>query len=136
MPRPRKPRNLRLIQGTTRADDDAGDTTTLPLAQGVPEPPDWLPNIHAVKEWRRLAPILHANKLLTDASLSTLAMLCAVHGMLVAAFAEGFLPQASTLAQFRMLSNDLCIPPSCASKVPPQTPKRVNRFVRFQRPQE
>ncbi len=134
--RHRKPTNLKLLQGTARPDRNAGDDVTLPLADGIPAAPDWLPNAHAVKEWNRLAPILHANRLLTDASLSTLAMLCATHGMLVRAFAEGIMPHASMLAQFRMLSNDLCIPPSCAGKVPPQTPARGNRFARFKPSQE
>lgn len=67
MSNPRKPPQLKAVSGTARKDRDIGAAVDLPLVSSVPEAPDWLPNAHAVKEWDRLAPILTANKLLTEA---------------------------------------------------------------------
>ncbi|MFH7391160.1 hypothetical protein, partial [Pseudomonas syringae group genomosp. 7] len=65
MSRPRKPTALKVVAGTDRPDREAAAAAELPLVPDVPPAPDWMPNAHARKEWERLAPILHANKLLT-----------------------------------------------------------------------
>lgn len=85
----------------------------------VPSAPDWLPNAHAVKEWERLAPILVANKLLTEAGTSALGMLCALHGKLVQLWAAGEAPVASMVAQYRNLINDFGLTPVAQGKVKP-----------------
>src|SRR5574337_105546 len=90
MPRPRKAHNLKVVAGTARPDRIEPTGVELPLIDAAPLPPDWLPNIHAQKEWERLAPILCANKLLTEASLSTLGMLCAPSGLPVVTVAAMF----------------------------------------------
>lgn len=115
----RKPTSLKVIAGTDRPDREPVVTVELPLLDAVPAAPDWLPNGHAVKEWERLAPILHANRLLTEAGTSALAMLCALHGKIVQLYAAGEAPLASMMAQYRGLINDFGLTPVAQGKVRP-----------------
>lgn len=117
MANPRKPTSLKVVAGTDRPDRDPPEAVDLPLVSGVPSAPDWLPNAHAIKEWDRLAPILHANKLLTEAGLSALGQLCALHGKTVQLYAAGEAPVASMVAQLRGLMNDFGLTPVAQGKV-------------------
>lgn len=117
MGNPRKPTSLKVVAGTDRPDRDPPDAVDLPLVSDVPLAPDWLPNAHAIKEWDRLAPILHANKLLTEAGLSALGQLCALHGKTVQLYAAGEAPVASMVAQLRGLMNDFGLTPVAQGKV-------------------
>lgn len=120
MPGPgKKPRAMKVVAGTERKDRTAAPAVELPPVAEVPAPPDWLPNAHALKEWHRLAPILVANKLLTEAGLSAFGMLCSLHGKLVQLFAAGEAPVASMVAQYRNLINDFGLTPVAQGKVKP-----------------
>jgi phage terminase small subunit len=132
MANPRKPAALKVIAGTDRADRAAPASVDLPLVAGVPDAPDWLPNPHAVKEWNRLAPILHANRLLTEAGLSALGMLCALHGKICQLYAAGESPTGHMAAQYRGLANDFGLTPVAQGKVRPAggEEKAGNRFGR------
>lgn len=136
MARPRKPTTLKVVAGTDRPDREPPAAADLPLVSDVPPAPDWLPNGHAIKEWDRLAPILHANKLLTEAGLSTLGMLCALHGKIVQLYAAGEAPVASMVAQHRALSNDFGLTPVAQGKVRPNgdTEKPGNAFAALGKP--
>lgn len=127
----RKPRHLKVLAGTLQRCRDTGPPAVeLPVIEAVPAPPDWLPNAHAVKEWRRLAPILVANKLLTEAGLGPLAMLCALHGRLVQYWTEGEAPLASLVAAHRSLVNDFGLTPVAAGRVrPAASAAPTNRFL-------
>lgn len=120
MPGPgKKPAGLKVVAGTTRKDRDESPSVGLPTVSAVPEAPDWLPNAHAVKEWERLAPILVANKLLTEAGTMALAHLCALHGKIVQLYAAGEAPVASMVSQYRNLINDFGLTPVAQGKVKP-----------------
>lgn len=119
MANPRKPTSLKVVAGTDRPDRNPPPAAELPLVSDVPLAPDWLPNAHAIKEWDRLAPILHANKLLTEAGLSALGQLCALHGKTVQLYAAGEAPVASMVAQLRGLMNDFGLTPVAQGKVRP-----------------
>lgn len=119
MARPKKPHNLKVVAGTARPDRDGPPLVDLPVVAEAPPAPDWLPNAHAVKEWNRLAPILVANKLLTEAGLSALGHMCALHGKLNQLWAAGEAPNASMLAQYRGLANDFGLTPVAQGKVRP-----------------
>ena len=107
MANPRKPTSLKVVAGTDRpCRRPESAPVEMPALDHIPDPPDWLPNAHAVKEWQRLAPILTANKLLTEAGLSALGQLCALHGKVVQLYAAGEAPVASMVAQLRGLMND------------------------------
>ena len=82
-PKP-KPKALKILDGT-RA-DRINDTE--PIApEGVPTPPDHLDEI-AVKEWERIAPILHKMKVLTIADGAALAIYCMTYSEWVQAQAK------------------------------------------------
>lgn len=137
MPGPgKKPHNLKVVAGTDRKDRAPLAHVELPLAAEVPEAPDWLPNAHAIKEWNRLAPILHAVGLLTDAGLSALGMLCALHGKLVQLWAAGESPTGHMLAQYRALVNDFGLTPVAQGKVRGngEATKPGNRFAGRKQP--
>lgn len=98
----------------------------------APPAPDWLPNAHAIKEWNRLAPILVANKLLTEASLSPLGHACCLFGRLAQSWASGMPPTSALQAQYRNLINDFGMTPVSQGKAPPSGPDTPggNRFSR------
>ncbi|ABE42916.1 hypothetical protein [Polaromonas sp. JS666] len=134
MPNPGKPDSLKLITGSRRL-SKAAPVATLPPVATVPAAPDWLVNAHAVKEWNRLALILVANKLLTEASLSPLAHACCLFGRLAQSWASGIPPTAALQAQYRNLINDFGLTPVSQGKVPPSGPDTPggNRFSRHGR---
>lgn len=119
MANPKKPRALKVVAGTVQPCRDEKPAVELPTISDVPPAPDWLPNAHAVKEWERLAPILVANKLLTEAGLSALGQLCALHGKVVQLYAAGEAPVASMVSQLRNLINDFGLTPVAQGKVRP-----------------
>lgn len=117
MARAKKPTSLKIVSGTDRPDRADIPAVELPTITETPPAPDWLPNAHAVKEWDRLAPILTANKLLTEGGLSAFGMLCSLHGKLVQLFAAGESPNASMIASYRNLINDFGLTPVAQGKV-------------------
>lgn len=131
MARPRKPPQLKALAGTARK-DRVRTVIDLPLVEEPPAPPAWLTNCHALDEWARLAPILLANKLLTTAGLVPLAHLCALHGAIVAEYAEGKTPTAALCAALRGLMGDFGLTPVAQSKVSPAgTTTKPNPFLEF-----
>ncbi len=132
MANPRKPSALKAISGTNQKCRAENKITEMPLVSAVPEAPDWLPNAHAIKEWNRLAPLLHANKLLTEAGLSALAVLCSLHGKIVQLFAAGESPTGHMVSQYRNLINDFGLTPVAQGKVKPiaEKDKTTNPFSR------
>lgn len=119
MPRPKKPHNLKVVAGTARPDRDGPPLVDLPLVEDYPPPPDWLPNAHAIREWDRAVPILMNQKLLTEAALTTLGHMCAVHGQIVQQYTAGLAPNASMYSQYRGLANDFGLTPVAQGKVRP-----------------
>ncbi len=119
MPGPgKKPANLKVVAGTDRKDR-------------APESTVEMPNVHARKEWNRLAPILVANKLLTEAGLSAFGMLCSLHGKLVQLWSAGEAPVASMVSQYRNLVNDFGLTPVSQGKVKQVgEPTAENKFSR------
>lgn len=125
----RKPTGLKVVSGTERPDRESVPNVELPLVSEVPPAPDWLPNGHAVKEWNRLAPILVANKLLSEGGLSALASLCALHGKMVQLYAAGECPTASMIGQYRASVNDFGLTPVAQGKVKPSgSTEKKNSF--------
>ena len=137
MANPRKPTSLKVVAGTDRpCRRPESAPVEIPALDHIPDPPDWLPNAHAVKEWQRLAPILTANKLLTEAGLSALGQLCALHGKVVQLYAAGEAPVASMVAQLRGLMNDFGLTPVAQGKVKAggDETKAGNKFAGLAKP--
>lgn len=130
MANPRKPTALKVVAGTDRPDRKGGDLVDLPLVPDIPDAPDWMPNRHAEAEWNRLAQILHANRLLTEAGLGPLGMLCALHGKLVQLWMAGETPTGHMLAQYRALVGEFGLTPVAQGRVKGSGPAEQagNRF--------
>lgn len=138
MTRPTPP-HLKLLAGTDRKDrEPIYEIEEEPILQ-IPPPPLWMPNAHATNEWLRLAPILIANKLLTEGSLSSLGQLCALHGKIVQLYAAGEAPGASMLGTLRNMHNDFGLTPMSQGKIKGGTPaepdKPANKFSKIGKPQ-
>lgn len=136
MPNPRKPTQLKIVAGTARADREPEHVVDLPLVSGIPDPPHWLTNPHALDEWHRITPILVANKLLTEAGTMPLAHLCALHGKVVQLYQAGESPNASMVGQLRGLANDFGLTPVAQGKVRSSgdTEKPGNKFGALGKP--
>lgn len=122
--------NVSFLRGTNRPDRLSVDTTHLPdtpLLTEIPFPPTWLPNPEAIKEWMRLAPILIDMKLLTEASLSPLGQLCALHGNIVKLYQAGLAPGASVLGALRNMQNDFGLSPVAQGKMKTEAPKEEKK---------
>lgn len=119
MARSKIPHELKVVAGTDRPDRKSDEGVDLPLVDKVPPAPDWLPNVHAKKEFKRLAAILHANRLLTEGGLMSLGHLCALHGKLVQLWSAGESPSGHLLSQYRNLINDFGLTPVSQGKVKP-----------------
>lgn len=130
MANPRKPAALKVVAGTDRPDRKGDDPVDLPLVEDIPAAPDWLPNKHAEAEWDRLAKILFANRLLTEASLTSLAHLCALDGKIKQLYAAGETPTASMVAQLRAYQSEFGLTPVAQGKVKPaEREDKGNKFA-------
>jgi phage terminase small subunit len=98
---------LRLIRGTTRKDRPAPSAVAAPMLGEPPPPPDWMTNQDARAEWDKLTRILA----LSEATLSSLGVLCQLHAKIVASFRAGDVPPAAHLAMHRSLSGDFGLTP-------------------------
>lgn len=129
MPNPGKPRALKLLSGSRRA-NDSGPGVDLPLVQEYPAPPDWLPNAFAAKEWHRVVPLLMNVGLLTEASLTSLGHMCAVHGRILQEYAAGMTPTGSLLSILRNYQNDFGLTAMGQQKIgPPGEANGGNKFA-------
>lgn len=130
--RPRKPTKLKVISGTVqpcRENKNAG-AEFAPLSE-IPDAPDWLP-IDGVTEFERLAQILHNQKLLTDACLMPLAVLCGTYAKIVQQFKAGTMPTASQITQYRLLCVEFGLTPVSQGKVNAGAldDKKANKFAK------
>lgn len=116
--------NVSQLRGTQRADRLSQDTSISineSALTEVPLAPLWLPNCHATNEWYRLCPILIEMKVLTAGSLSALAQLCSVHGIIVQQYQANVPPGASMIGTLRNLHNDFGLSPVAQGKVKAET---------------
>jgi hypothetical protein len=102
----RIPPHLKLLTGTARPDREPPPLPPLPPVDSL-APPPWLRDLHALEEWRRLAPALTANKLLHAGNYGIFAQMCALHGHLVAAWTGGSPPSAAMIGQYRKALSEL-----------------------------
>lgn len=127
MPAKIKPPQLKALTGSREPNRSQVD---LPLVDTLPLAPDWLEET-AAQEFTRLARILHNNRLLTEASLSPLAVLSLIYGRIVSICRAGETPHASLIAQYRAFVSDFGITPASASRVLPNSgPTKENRFAK------
>lgn len=135
MPNPRKPAHLKAIAGTAQPCRKPEPSIQVPALSAPPKPVDWLPNAHAKKEWNRLAPLLVANGLLSEADLSTFGHMCALHGKLVQLWSAGESPTGHMLAQYNALASAFGLAAAWRGKVKPSgEAEKANPFARNGKP--
>jgi len=118
MPGPgKKPTALKIVSGTVKKCRLPAEHVDIEPLDEVPKAPNWLPNPHAVKEFNKLAAMLHANKLLTVGGVAALGHLCALHGKMVQLWRAGETPTGHMVAQYRALVNDFGLTPVAQGKV-------------------
>jgi hypothetical protein len=124
---------LKIISGTVRGDREAPAGLEVDPLDAIPAPVDWLPNVHAVNEWKRLAPILVANKILAEADLSTFGHMCALHGKMVQLWAAGEAPTGHMIAQYNALASAFGLSAAWRGKVKPigADKEQGNKFSKF-----
>jgi len=126
MPGPKKaPRHLKLLKGTLQACRDKPAGAGLPALDAA-TPPAWMQDVVAVAEFRRLAGVLAANKLLTAGNVALLAHLAMLHARLTAAWSTGETPTAALMTVYRRLSGDLGL---TALSLPAPAASKPNRFL-------
>jgi phage terminase small subunit len=132
---PRKPSHLKAVSGTAQPCRAAPPSVEFEPLADIPDPVDWLPNAHSVNEWRRLAPILVANKLLAPADLSSFGHMCALHGKMVQLWAAGEAPTGHMVAQYIALASAFGLSPTWRGKVKPIGDQdKANTFSKFKKP--
>ena len=127
MANPRKPRALKVLQGTNRPSRDRPEPE-FPPADDVQQP-DWLSSPDAVAEWKRLVPLLKATRVLTQGDLTTLGHLCNLHGDCVKLYRAGLSPLAAQLTQLRLYLAEFGLTPASRAKAAPAgAGKKANPF--------
>lgn len=127
MARPRKPNNLKVLNGSRRIDETPG--LDLPKVDTLPAAPDWLPNPQAVEEFDRLAEILSTNGLLTKGNVSALAVMAALFGSITQIYRGGSVPTGALISQYRASCSDFGLQPAHSHKVTPADTKKSNAFL-------
>lgn len=130
-----KAAHLKVISGTNQPCRER-EEIEVELLETVPSPPSWLSNSHAVTEWKRLAPMLVANRVLAETDLAQLGHLCSLHGKLVQLWAAGECPHASMLATYNKLASDFGLSAMARGRIKngPGKKPEGNAFGKFKKP--
>ena len=120
----RKPRNMKLLEGTARKDRDPPQVE-LP-EPGSLAPPDWLDSPPAVDAWNNLVGILAPVRVLSDGDLLLLGHLCNLHAHCVKRWRLGDKPNDSTLTALRLGLVEFGLTPASRAKagVLPETEEK------------
>lgn len=102
----------------------------------LPDPPDWLPNAHAVREFKRLGAIALRLGRLTEANFMVFAHMCSLHGKLVQLWSAGQEPTGYLFSQYITLTNafGLIGATSASARKVASEPAKKSRFDRFKKP--
>lgn len=121
----RLPGTLALIRGSIPQGNAKHRSTkkveVAPL-NAVPPSPLWLPNVYAIAEWERLAPIMVEHKLLTPANESALAMMCAAFGKIIEGMRDpkrDFALSSTLLTQYRLMVSEFGLTPASQMRAVP-----------------
>jgi phage terminase small subunit len=117
--RKRKPRQMKVLQGTVRKSRDR-EEPKFPIIRNA-APPKWLSNVDALNEWNRLVELLTPVYVLTSADLSMLGLLCVQFGEVLRKIQAQPPEQVSAAeyAQLRYYYTEFGLSPSSRSKVTP-----------------
>ena len=108
-----KPRALKLLQGTERA--EGIEIEIPPVEDGTP--PNWLVNPDAVEVWDRLYLLLSGLGVLTLGDVDALAQLCDLQGQIIHARRLGAVPNSAMIQQLRTFYNEFGLTPASRGRV-------------------
>ena len=111
----RKPKALKLMEGTYRPDRDH-EETDFPDVPADAAPPGWLIGPEAVAVWHAWLGQLEAAGVITAADLTALGHLCNMHARAVLKWRAGLEPTAPQLTQLRLMMNEFGLTPTSRSK--------------------
>jgi len=110
------PNHLKVVRGTDQPSRmQVLEVEFEPLEQ-APGAPEWL-DILAKKYWDRIVPVLMAKKVLSDADIEALAILCALYGKVRQAYSAGVELSASIITQLRLYQTEFGLTPVSRSKI-------------------
>jgi phage terminase small subunit len=121
---PRKPTRLHVLTGTFRKDRHGGRRNEPRYAPMRGSAPAWVGR-HGRALWRRIAPALVAEGVLTEADRAIFETFCALYGALREAVAAGAPLPLKATAEFRHHANALGLTPSARSKVSGHAPRET-----------
>jgi len=101
MANPRKPKALKVLQGTSRKDRD-GSEPEFRVTTGA-KPPWPLASAEAVEFWNRNMPQLEAQRVMTAPDLDAFCLLANYHGASRQTWDRGEVPTAAEVTQLRMM---------------------------------
>ena len=128
MPRPTKPRALKLLEGTARP-DRLRDEPEFEVTNDA-QPPYPLRGPIAVAEWQRVVPLLESQGVITEVDLAWLCVAVNCFDAIQERWQSGESPTGSMLQQWRSLAEGLGMSPSSRAKVQRvSVAKEPNPFV-------
>lgn len=126
MPARRTPNALKVLHRTDRP-DRMRDEVNFPTPAST-DPPDWLIDAEAVREWREKVALLEAAGALTQAGLSLLGQYCNMHAAAVKQWRAGLAPTAADLTQLRLMATEFGFTPASRSKIGSGAKSKANPF--------
>lgn len=116
MPNRKVPNHLKVVRGTDQPSRmQVLEVEFEPLEQ-APEAPQWLDHL-AREYWVRIVPVLMAKKVLSEADLEALTVLCALYGKVRQAYSAGVELSASIITQLRLYQTEFGLTPVSRSKI-------------------
>lgn len=116
MPKRRSSNRMKVLKGTDKP-NRMRDEPDFPTVEEYPDPPDWLVDPEAVKEWEHKARILTDAGVLPEPALSILGQYCNMHAKAVQKWRLGSEPSAAEMTQLRLMATEFGFTPASASKV-------------------
>lgn len=127
---------LKIVSGTDKPfrREEPSQLIVAPLDY-MPEPPDWMNNQYAIKEWQRLRTMLVNCKILDEGNLSAFAGLCAVYGDIITWYVSSGSTDTQKMSQYIKLCGEFGLTPASRSKVKPVAEtENKNQFARYKTP--
>ena len=115
MPRPRKSQAQKALEGTAQKHRHH-DEPEFEAVDGGQEPPDWMINKRAIKDWHRYVKILSDVKVLSQADLDSLAHYVNLNARIQEIWIDGDTPTAAALSERRRSAQEFGLTPASRSR--------------------
>ena len=108
--------NLKVLRGTDQPCRMNPDEIDFPTLSQVPDCPDYI-NVYGSQYWNRIIPVLQAKKVLTEADLEALEILCLLYGKIRKAASAEVDLNASMITQMRLYQTEFGLTPASRGKI-------------------